>query len=230
MKQNDFTRWIARGLIVSCQASPGEPFDDPRLLALMAKAASLGGAVGVRVNGSETVTEVQAAVALPIIAIQKRLLGDGRVCITPTFDDARDLAGAGAQIIAIAATERPRPGGRSAADLIARIQGELGAPVMADISTFEEGLAAARAGAAAVATTLSGYTPQSPKQEAPDLELVRRLAQAVEVPIVAEGRYETPELAAEALRAGAWAVVTGTAITKPQAIVARFTRTMKAAI
>ncbi len=225
-----FTKLFRRGLVVSCQASEGEPFYETKMLVAMARAALLGGAVGLRVNGPEVTAGAHAAVPLPIIAIQKRMLPDGRICITPTFEDAKALAAAGAECIAVDATPRERPGGASAADLIRRIREELGCAVMADISTFEEGMAAARAGADAVASTLSGYTPQSPKTEAPDLELVRRLAAESGKPVVAEGRYNTPALAADAIRAGAWAVVVGTAITKPQWVAEQFARSLETAI
>lgn len=217
-----FARIFRPGLIVSCQASAGEPFDDIPMLVAMAKAGQIGGGSGLRLNGAHVTEAVRQAVPLPVIAIQKRLIGDGRVCITPTFEDAAALAGAGADCIAIDATERPRPEGLGVSEFISRIKSELGCAVMADISTFEEGVAAAEAGADAVASTLSGYTPQSPRMSAPDLELVSRLAAAVRVPIVAEGRYNTPALAAEAIRAGAYAVVVGTAITKPQWIASQF--------
>ena len=138
------------------------------------------------------------------------------------------MADAGADVIAIDATQRPRPAYATLAEYIAAIHAATGLPVMADISTFEEGLAAAEAGADLVSTTMSGYTPYSPTQAGPDLELVRRLALSLNVPLVAEGRYHTPEQAAEALAAGATTVVVGGAITRPQEITRRFTQALRA--
>jgi len=150
--------------------------------------------------------------------------------ITPGFAEAAALAGAGATCIALDATVRSRPDGTTSADLIRRIHDELGVLVMADIATFDEGVAAARTGADAVATTLSGYTDYTPKTEAPDLDLVRRLSEALDVPVVAEGRYYTPDLAAQAIDAGAYAVVVGTAITRPHIVTGWFNAAVERAL
>jgi N-acylglucosamine-6-phosphate 2-epimerase len=100
--------------------------------------------------------------------------------------------------------------------------------VIADISTFAEGLAAAQAGASAVLTTLSGYTDYTPQREEPDFDLLQRLVNALDLPVIAEGRYNTPALAARALSLGAWAVTVGSAITRPRAITEQFIRAMRA--
>jgi N-acylglucosamine-6-phosphate 2-epimerase len=213
---------LRRGLIVSCQAKPHEPLYGPAFMAAMARAAAAGGAVAIRANGPADIAAIRAAVAIPIVGIYKADLPDFEVRITPTLNHARQIATAGADLIALDATARPRPGGVTAARLIARVREVTGCPVVADIATVEEGLAAAQGGADAVATTLSGYTEDSRTQDDPDYELIRQLAPVLEVPVIAEGRIATPEQAERALALGAYAVAVGSAITRPQWITERF--------
>ena len=210
------------GLVVSCQALPGEPLFGAHIMAVMAQAAAQGGAAGIRANSPADIRAIRAAVALPIIGLYKREYDGVDVYITPSPEEALAVAEAGADIIALDATARPHPGGLTAADLIRRVKAETGRPVMADISTLAEGLAAADAGADLISTALSGYTPDSPSQEGPDFALVTSLAATLRTPIVAEGRIWTPAEAREALAAGAFAVVVGTAITRPREITQRF--------
>ena len=94
--------------------------------------------------------------------------------------------------------------------------------VMADIATYEEGMNAAKAGADLVATTLSGYTDYTQFTEGPDFELIRRLANDSGAPVIAEGRFLTPEHLAEGFRMGAHAIVVGKAITNVTFITKRF--------
>jgi putative N-acetylmannosamine-6-phosphate epimerase len=211
-------RLLARlggGLIVSCQARAGHPLHDTIVIAAIAQAAVAGGAVGVRINGAEDVRAVRSVIAVPIIGLRKVWTEESPVYITPTFEDARLVAEAGADLIAVDATGRLRPDGAQLEDLIRRIQQELGRPVMADVASFEEGQRAVRLGADLISTTLSGYTGDGPVPDGPDLELVRMLTAAVRTPVVAEGRYRTPAQVREALQAGAFAVVVGRAITDP---------------
>lgn len=204
---------LQKGLIVSCQARPGGPLCDPRVIAAMAQAAEVGGAVGIRANGAEDIAAIRDLVKLPIIGINKIVHTGFDVFITPTLDSAQQVVVAGADIIAMDATLRPRPDTLSIAQAIQLYKRELGVPIMADISTLEEGLAAAEAGADLVATTLSGYTTYSRQQEAPDFLLIAELAARLQIPIIAEGRLISPEDARRALEVGAHAVVVGTAIT-----------------
>ena len=195
-------------------------------MAKMALAAQLGGAVGIRANGVKDVHEIKLTTSLPIIGINKIKFDNSEVYITPTFESAKAIAKAGADMIAIDGTARPRPNGEKLSWLIARIHDELQLPVMADCSTSEEGLAAAQAGADVVASTLSGYTPYSPKMEGPDLDLIKALVEQTALPVIAEGRYHYPEQAGRALQMGAHAVVVGGAITRPQEITKRFVAMM----
>lgn len=197
-------------------------------MAAMARAAELAGAGGIRADGPQTILAIRAVSSLPIIGIYKRRDLDPEVYITPRFEDARVVWEAGAPIVATDGTARPRPGGETLPSLIRRMHEELpGCLVMADVSTVVEGIAAERAGADLVATTLAGYTPWSSRVQGPDLELVSELVRVLRVPVIAEGRFWRPEDAAEALRRGAHAVVVGTAITNPTAIARRFVTAMQ---
>ncbi len=219
----DFAKQVTGQIIVSCQALPGEPLHGAGIMARMALAAAQGGAKAIRANGPDDIQAIRKAVELPIIGLYKENIPGFAIYITPTLAHAQAIAAAGADIIAIDATDRPRPAG-DLAGYISAIRKQTDCLVLADISTFEEGLAAEAAGADMVSTTLSGYTPYSPQQEEPDVSLVCRLARSVSIPVLAEGRYRTPEQVKAALAEGAVAVVVGGAITRPQEITARFVR------
>jgi N-acylglucosamine-6-phosphate 2-epimerase len=186
----------------------------------VAEAVVAGGAAALRVQGIEDIAAIRHAVGLPLIGLWKD--GHDDVFITPTLDHALAVAAAGADVVALDGTQRPRPDGRTLGATIEAIHARTGKLVMADCSTFEEGVAAAEAGADLVGTTLSGYTPYTTKTNGPDLDLVTRLAATISTPIVAEGRIHTPEQAAQAIAAGAWTVVVGTAITHPTTITSWF--------
>jgi N-acylglucosamine-6-phosphate 2-epimerase len=209
------------GLVVSAQAPPGSPLRDPIHMAAMARAAATGGACGVRADGARDIAAIRAAVDLPLIGLRKRASPDTPVVITPSLDDAREAAAAGADMIAVDATQRPRADGGGPGELIGQIGREVGLPVLADVDCYAAGIAALEAGAAAVATTLSGYAPGPPPDE-PDLALVERLAAALRCPVLAEGRYAAAADVRRAFDAGAHAVVVGTAITDPVALTRRF--------
>jgi len=223
----DLLSRLEGGLIVSCQALTDEPLHGAHIMAAMARAAAAGGGVGIRANGPEDIAAIRQAVELPIIGLWKDDLPGFSVRITPTIEHARRLAAAGADIIAIDATARPHPDGLLLPERIAAIHRDTNRPVLADVATLEEGLAAQQAGADLVAPTLSGYTEYSPAREEPDFGLIQQLAAQLSVPVIAEGRIATPEQAARALALGAFAVVVGGAITRPQQITARFVAGIK---
>lgn len=204
---------IKGGLIVSCQARPGNPLRGAEHMAAMAEAAELGGAVGIRADGPADIAEIKKRTKLPVIGIYKTEPSPEIPYITPDFEHAKAIAELGVEIIAVDATLRPRPNGVDIAELIQRIKNELGVLVMADIATFEEGVAAAEAGADIVATTLSGYTTYSLLTDGPDYELIKKLKAEINVPVIAEGRFTTPQELKEGLECGAHAVVIGKAIT-----------------
>lgn len=216
---------LKNGLIVSCQADRSSPLFGPQYMSAMAKAAEMGGAVGIRANGPEDIKAIRDTVDLVIIGIYKVQIPGYPVYITPTFETAREVARAGADIIACDATLRERPVPFS--ELVKMIHNELGLKVMADISTLEEGLRAAEAGADIIATTLSGYTPYSPKRIGPDINLIRELTKALSLPIIGEGRYRYPWQVRRAIREGAYAVVVGNAITNPISITRWFCQALR---
>jgi N-acylglucosamine-6-phosphate 2-epimerase len=209
-------------LIVSCQAHGDHPLRDPPMISALAQCAERGGAAAIRADGPEDIRSIREAISLPIVGIYKVPRG-GRSFITPTLEHAREVVDAGADAVALEATLENRPDQRDLDNLIRQIGKELGVPVVADISTFEEGIRAWKSGAELVATTLSGYTSDSPKREGPDLGLVKKLAEA-RVPVVAEGHVRTPEQVRELFNRGAHAVVVGTAITDPVTITSWFAK------
>ncbi len=189
-------------------------------MSALARAAAQGGAIAIRANGAADIAAIRAATALPVIGIAKRRSVGFDVEITPSVADARLVAAAGAAMIAIDATARPRDG-ESLADLIAGITQELALPVMADVATLADGEAAAAMGCAVVATTLSGYTNASPGLDGPDFDLLAQLSARLQVPVIAEGRFTTADEIRRAFALGARAVVVGTAITNPREITRR---------
>lgn len=225
-KLPDLLRQLRGGLIISCQAEADEPLYGSVHMAAMAVAAAEGGAVGIRANTPKDISAIRFAVTLPIIGIYKLDFPGYAVRITPTVESALQVAQAGADIIAIDSTSRLHPDGLNLNERIRLIHEHTSCPVMADISTYAEGLAVQAAGADLVSTTLSGYTDDSPTQDPPDFELLQRLVSGLKVPVVAEGRIATPEQAAQALVLGAFAVVVGSAITRPKWITARFVHRM----
>ena len=209
------------GLIVSCQARADNPLHGPQFMAAMARAAEQGGAVAIRANGAADIAAIRAAVALPVIGIDKVFAEGEAVYITPSLAAAERVMAAGARIVALDCTARPRTGEGWRA-VLRRIAGA-GCEGGADISTLPEGLEAEQEGATYVATTLSGYTAATrDRGPGPDLALVEALAARLSVPVIAEGRLNTPALARAALDAGAHAVVVGTMITNPREITRSF--------
>lgn len=207
-------------LVVSCQASEGDAFFGGDSMVRFARAAREGGAVAIRANGPEDVRAIREGAGLPVIGIAKSVWSDGRILITGRFEDAQALVAAGAAMVALDVTVRGQRYG--ALDRLRRIKHELGVPVLADVATVEEGIAAADAGADAVLSTMRGYTDDTAHLKRFDAEFIGALCEAVRIPVIAEGRIATPEDAAAAMRQGAWAVIVGTAITRPTAITRGF--------
>ena len=208
-------------LVVSCQAYPGEPLRHPETMAQMARAAELGGAAAIRCQGLSDIAAIKGRVEIPVLGLWKE--GHEGVYITPTLRHARACVAAGADVVAIDATDRPRPDGRTFEETVAALAGET--LVMADCSCMDDVRRAIAAGADIVSTTLAGYTPARPKTDGPDLAFVREAVAAAEgtgIPVFCEGRVHTPAQAKEAIEAGAFAVVVGTAITHPTSITGWF--------
>jgi len=204
---------LKNNLIVSCQPVVGGPMDSPAIIAAMAKASVAGGAAGVRVEGVANVAAARAAVTCPIIGIVKVALETSAVKITPFAQNVVDLISAGADIVAVDATDRDRPETIGSAIEITKQHGGL---FMADCSNLKDGVNAQRLGADILGTTMSGYTERTTPEE-PDLELVGEFSRLGTF-VIAEGRYNTPDLAARAIRSGADAVVVGSAITRLEVV------------
>ncbi|MGH2614851.1 MAG: N-acetylmannosamine-6-phosphate 2-epimerase [Thermomicrobiales bacterium] len=211
------------GLVVSCQAREDNPLHGPFFMAAMARAAVQGGAVGIRADGVADIAAIREAVGpdMPIMGIFKVKQPDGSLFITPSAETARAVIAAGARLVALDGTLRPRPGGEALADVVAAIHAAGGA-ALADIGTVDNARYVVSCGVDAVGTTLSGYTPDSPKLDGPDFALLAQLTRELALPVFAEGRIWTREEARQALDLGASFVVVGTAITNPTAITARF--------
>ncbi|WP_434582887.1 N-acetylmannosamine-6-phosphate 2-epimerase [Klebsiella sp. R390] len=225
LEQLDRSIEINGGLIVSCQPVPGSPLDTPEIVAAMALAAEQAGAVALRIEGVANLRATRALVAVPIIGILKRDLEDSPVRITPFVEDVDAIALAGADIIAIDGTQRTRPVAIEA--LLARIH-QHNKLAMTDCSSVEDGLFCQRLGAEIIGTTMSGYTTAHTPDE-PDLALVQALHSAG-CRVIAEGRYNTPAQAAEAIRQGAWAVTVGSAITRLEHICGWYNTALKRAV
>ncbi len=227
---------IDGALVVSCQASSGEPLNHPDHILAMSLSAINGGARALRLEGVENVRHVRAAAKklfeghLPIVGLTKSEIPAeeklSSVYITASFAEAKALAEAGADFIALDATGRKRADELNLQETIAKIHSELKLPVWADCSTFGEGIAADVAGADIISTTLFGYTEETalPKEHGPGLDLLKEFVDHIASPIILEGRIWTPEELTMAFELGAYAVVVGSAITRPQLITERFVK------
>jgi N-acylglucosamine-6-phosphate 2-epimerase len=207
-------------LIVSVQARAGSALDDVNVLAAMARAAQENGAAGVRIQGVRNLQAVRKRVDIPMVGIVKRQYEGFEPYITPTLREVREILDCGAEIIAFDATARPRPDGVEIAELIAAIH-DGGALAMADCALPEDGVCAQAAGADIVATTLCGYTKETQGAALPALDLVRRFRDLATF-VVCEGGIHSPSSAADAVQAGAHAVVVGTAITNTEWLVSQY--------
>ena len=220
----DVFETIRGGLVVSCQAYPGEPMRDPKVMTAIARAVVDGGAVAVRAQGIADISSMRAELAVPIIGLVK--VGNDGVFITPTVADCVEVADAGADIVALDGTTRPRPDGSSLQDCVAAIHAT-GARVMADCGSVPDAIASLAAGADCVGTTLAGYTGARQRTDGPDLSLLADMVAASTVPVLAEGRIRTPQEARHCLDVGAFAVVVGTAITHPASITRTFAEALR---
>jgi N-acylglucosamine-6-phosphate 2-epimerase len=217
------------GLIVSCQSEGEDPFNRAESIARFARAAEMGGAVGIRARQAENIAAVKAAVELPVIGITKSEYPDGSVLITPGLADVEAVMTAGAEIVAMDATSRRRPNGMDGCAFLQHVKTKYDVTIMADVATLEEGLAAAAAGADFVGPTLHGYTPytQRPASGEPDWALLEALVTQAVAPVIMEGGIWTPAQARKALDLGVFAVVVGTAITRPRVITQVFVEAMQ---
>lgn len=225
MRKEEIFEKIKGKIIVSCQAVPGEPLyvEEKSVMYLMARAAKQAGSPAIRTSSIRDVVAIKEETGLPVIGLVKVQYEGFDRYITPTMKEVDELVAAGSDIIAFDCTEQKRGDGKTISEYITEVRTKYpDAVLMADISTYEEGVNAWKLGVDLVGTTMSGYTPQSPKLQGPDYELVRRLSETVDIPVIGEGRVHSPEQAVEMLNAGAFAVVVGGAITRPLEIATRF--------
>lgn len=225
MNNTQILEAIKGKLIVSCQALENEPLHSSYIMSRMAYAAFEGGAGGIRANTVEDITEIQKTVNLPIIGIIKQVYPDSEVYITPTEKEVDSLCNCGVDIIAIDATDRLRPGGKTLEEFFLKVRKKYPDKLfMADTSCFEEGKRARDIGFDIIGTTMSGYTPYTKGRSLPDFELMERYVTELDCPVIAEGGIWTPEQLKTALNIGVHAAVVGTAITRPRDITKKFSR------
>ena len=212
-----------RGLIVSCQALENEPLHSSFIMSRMALAAKQGGAVGIRANSVEDITAIKEVVDLPVIGIIKKDYPDMVPYITPTMTEIDALVNTGVDVIAVDATINQDI--EFLKEIFIKYPNQ---KFMADISTVEEGIRAGELGFHYVGTTLVGYTEQS--KGINNFDVLEELIKNCKAKIVAEGNFDTPEKARKALEMGAYSVVVGSAITRPQLIAKKFSEEVQKAL
>ncbi len=216
-------------LIVSCQALPHEPLHSSFIMGRMALAAKEGGAYGIRANTKEDIMEIRHNADLPIIGIVKRDYADSKVYITPTMKEVDELIEAKAEIIALDATGRLRPGNVTLDDFFRQAKEKYPAQLwMADCSTVEEALYADELGFDFIGTTMVGYTEESEgdRIEEDDFRILREIIAKAKHKVIAEGNINTPEKVKRVIELGAYSVVVGSAITRPQLITKEFSKVL----
>ena len=218
-------------LVVSCQALPHEPLHSSFIMGRMALAAREGGAAGIRANTKEDIKEIQSLTDLPVIGIVKRDYSDSHVYITPTIKEVDELMEVQPEIIAVDATGALRPGNVTLDDFFRQVKERYPDQLlMADCSTVEEAVHADELGFDFIGTTMVGYTEQSKgdRIEENDFEILRRIIAQVKGKVIAEGNIDTPQKAKRVIELGAFSVVVGSVITRPQLITRSFTEALDA--
>ena len=223
---------LIRGtIVVSCQATPGEPLymKDQSIMYLMARAAKQAGAKMIRTSSVRDIVEIKEETGLPVIGLIKREYPGYTGRITMTMREVDECMEAMADIVSIDCTFNERGDGLTPGEFLAKVKEKYpNIIIMADCATLEEAVAAYEAGADLVGSTMNGYTPQTRDCKGePNYELVRDMVAALPCPVIAEGRVHTPEQARKMLQLGAWAVVVGGAITRPLEIATRFMDAVK---
>lgn len=221
---------IKKGLVVSCQAQESEPLHSSFIMSKLALAAKQGGAAGIRAESKPDIIAIKKEVDLPVVGIVKRNYPNSEVFITATKQEVNELIETGCEMIAMDATLRERPNGETLADLVSYVKEYYpGVQLMADISSLEDVMNAERLGFDCVSTTLYGYTNETKgcKLYENDFEFIKTVLKNVSIPVIAEGNVITPEMAGRVLDLGAYSVVVGGAITRPQQITSRFVEEIK---
>jgi len=225
---NEIISKLKHGLIVSCQAEGESPFNSPEGVTMFAKAAIDGGSIGIRSEGIEKTKLILASVKVPVIGLIKSYFDDGSVRITGSLSDVDDLSAIDCPIIAIDGTFRKRDG-LTGPEFIKKIKSSYPALIMADIAKEDEAVECEKAGADFISTTLNGYTPETVKDKnaSPNFELVKSLVKKIKILVIAEGRINNPSDAKRMIDLGAFAVVVGTAITRPHIVTSWYVDAIK---
>jgi N-acylglucosamine-6-phosphate 2-epimerase len=227
MNKQDFMDHVRGKLIVSCQALPEEPLYSPYIMGRMAYAAMMGGAAGIRANSVADILEIKRLVDLPLIGINKHVYEGSQVYITPTLEDVEIIVKAGADVIATDATNRLRPYGLTLDEFYCQVRAKYpDLLLMADCSTYSEGVHAAQLGFDFIGTTMSGYTEASQGAVLPNISLMSRLVRDLQTPVIGEGGIWNPEELQAAMKTGILTCVVGSAITRPMLITRRFVQAL----
>lgn len=216
---------VRGGLIVSCQALPEEPLHSSFIMSRMAKAAKESGAVGIRANSIVDIQAIRDVVALPVIGIIKKVYPESDVFITPTLKEVRQVCATGCEIVAMDATVHSRPNGETLQKIVSTIREEYPDTIlMADTGSIEDVRYAVKLGFDIVGTTLYGYTTETEGCDvsSDDFAYLKEVIAMTDLPVIAEGKIDTPEKARRVMELGCLAVVSGGAITRPQEITRRF--------
>ncbi len=218
-KNNFIIKSLKNSLIASCQPLPQGPLDTPSFVLASAKASIIGGAKGLRIEGFKNLKIIKKNLNLPVIGIKKRVSKNYPIIITPLLSDVEKLSDLGAEIIAFDSTLRERP--YSVKSLISKIH-SYKKIAMADCSSIKDAINAIDNGADILSTTLSGYTNEKLPPKNPDFKLLDQLIKKFKVPVIAEGRFNTPIFYKKAINLGAHAVVVGTALNRIELITKSF--------
>ena len=219
---------LERGLIVSCQAVKGEPLYGYGIMHLFAKAAKAGGACGIRALVDD-IDSIKDEVGLPIIGLVKECYDDSEIYITPTKKEIDRLLATKCDVLCMDATLRDRPAGETLEDLYnyAR-QNAGGREIMADISTIEEAINADKLGFDYISTTMRGYTPYTKQYQIPDIDFIAECkAKIKNAKLIAEGGVFEVSHMEEISKVNPYAVVVGSAITRPAVITERLLGALK---
>ncbi len=233
MKASTVLNQLKNKLIVSCQAEGDSPFNSPEGVAMFALTAQMGGAGGIRSEGIEKTKKIKSIVNLPVIGMIKNAYPDGLVRITRTFEELESLIGIGVDLIAIDGTFR-NVGGINGPDFIGMCKEKHPEIcIIADIAQTNEALACIENGADAISSTLRGYTPETAHEPShvPNFQLIQDLCNRIKgVPVIAEGKINTPEYASKIMGMGVWSIVVGSAITRPHIITKWYNESMNNAL